>query len=423
MKAFRFLKKPWVIILLVIILATGGYFIYRSAQSQKATTTYKTATVAKGTLTATVSGTGNLIVESSANVNPSISGDVKNVAVKVGDSVKSGQTLFKITNDDLDLAVSKAYASLLQSQQTLTDSQTKLATDQATQTTLNNDPLATDSQKSDIASKIASDQITIQINEINVQSAQSTYNTAKKTAVKRTVTAPISGTVTAVNVVDGDTLGSSGSTSASSTSSTTSASSSTGTSTNSSASVIISDLSTIKASVSLNEVDAVTVQVGQLVSMTFDAIDGLTSTGKVTYIGTSGTETSGVVTYPATISFDSLDLRLKPAMSVSALITTNVKQDILYVPNSAIKSTDNSSYVLTMKDGTPSNQTVTIGIANDSYTEITNGLNEGDTIVTQTITASTSTSSTSSKGNSNSSFGGLTGGGGTPPAGGGPGGM
>jgi len=418
MKILKFLKRPWVIVSLVIALAVGGYFIYHSAQSKKTTTTYKTATVVKGTLTATVSGTGNLIVDSSANVNPSISGDVKNLAVKVGDTVKAGQVLFKISNDDLDLAVSKAYASLLQARQSLTDSQNKLTSDQATQTTLSSDAMATDAQKTDIAQKIISDATAITVAEVNVQSAESAYSTAKKTAAKRTVTAPISGAVTAVNIKDGDTLGSSSSSGSNTgTSSTTSSSS---TSSSSSVPIVINDLSSIKVSISLNEVDAATVKVGQSVSMTFDAIDDLTSTGKILSIGTSGTETSGVVTYPAVISFDSLDARLKPAMSVSAVITTDVKQDIVYVPNSAVKSNDTSNYVLLMKDDKPSNQTVTVGIANDSYTEITSGLSEGDTVVTQTITASTRTSSTTSKSSSSGSgLGGLTGGGGgTPPTGG-----
>jgi multidrug efflux pump subunit AcrA (membrane-fusion protein) len=417
MKILKFLLKPWVIIALIIILAGGGYFVYRSAQSKKSTTTYKTATVTKGTLTAIVSGTGNLIVEKSASVNPSISGDVKNLAVKVGDTVKKGQTLFKITNDDLDLTVSKTYASLLQAQQSLTDSQNKLATDQTAQGTIDNDSKSTDSQKTDAAQKVASDVMSIQVAEINVQSARSSHDIAQKTAAKRTVTAPISGTITTLNISNGDTLGSSSSASSSSATSSSSSATSTG---SSSTPIIISDLSSIQASVSLNEVDAASVKTGQVVSMTFDAVDGLTSTGKIVSVSTSGTETSGVVTYPAVISFDSLDSRLKPQMSVSATITTDIKQDVLYVPNSAVKSNDTSSYVLLMKDGNPSNQTVTVGIANDSYTEVVSGLNEGDTVVTQTVTASTGTSSatnTNRSGSSASSLGGLTGGG-TPPVGG-----
>ncbi|MFA4995731.1 MAG: efflux RND transporter periplasmic adaptor subunit [Patescibacteria group bacterium] len=423
MKLPKFLLKPWVLITLVLVLVGGGYGTYRIVKAKKVTTTYKTATVTKGTLTASVSGTGNVIVTKSSNVNPSISGDVKNLSVKVGDKVTKGQTLFKITNDDLDISVSKAYASLLQANQSLTDSENQLTTAQNNQTTINNDSNSTDTQKTEAAQKVLSSTTAVEVAKINVQSAQSSYNSAKKTASERTVTASIDGTVTEVNIADGDTLGSSSSQS----SSASSASTNTSSSSSSSTPIVINDMSSLNASISLNEVDASSVEVGQTVSMTFDAIDDLTLTGKVLTAGTTGTESSGVVTYPITISFDSLDDRIKSQMSVTATITTEVKQDVLMVVNSAIKTSGTESYVLLMKDGSPIKQTIVVGIANDSYTEVTSGLNENDTIVTQTITSggtSSSNSSSSSQKSSQSSFNGLTGssGGGTPPSGG-PGGM
>jgi macrolide-specific efflux system membrane fusion protein len=419
MKFLQFMKRPWVIVLLILILGGGGYFVYRAFKGQEETTTYKTATVTKGTLTATVSATGNVEVVKTANVAPSISGDVYDLAVKVGDTVAAGATLFKIDNDDLDLTVSKAYASVLQAQQSLTEKQNSLTTAQNNQTTINDDANSTDTQKSDAANQVNSATIAVQVAEINLKSAQSEHSSAKTEAAKRTVKAPIAGTITEVNVANDEALGSSGNSSSSSTSdqSTTGGSSS-------SASIVISDLGCLQVAVTLNEVDAVNVQAGQSASMTFDAIDDLTLTGKVINIGTVGTESSGVVTYPITISFDSLDNRIKPQMSATALITTNMKQNVLMVSNSALKSSGDESYVLLMKDGSPIKQTVVIGIANDSYTEVTEGLSENDTIVTQTITSgSTSTdSSSNSRSSGSSSLGGLTSSGGPPSGGvGGPG--
>ncbi len=412
--------KPWVIITLVIVLAGGGYLVYRKIKSSKSTTTYRTSTVSKGTLTATVSGTGNIVVNKSANVNPSISGEVTNLSVKVGDKVTKDQTLFKISNDDLDISVSKAYASVLQAQQSLTDSQNQLTSAQDKLTDLNNDTNSTNDQKTEAAQKIVSANTSVEVAKINLKSAQASYTTTKKTASERTVKAPMDGTVTTLNISDGDTLGSSSSSNAASSSGSGSTGSTTASSSSSSVPIVINDLSSLNASIDLNEVDASSVQIGQAVTMTFDAIDDLSLTGKVSAIGTTGTESSGVVTYPITISFDLIDERLKPQMSVTATITTSVKQDILTVPNSAIKTSNSESYVLLMKDGTPTKQTVVIGIANDSYTEITSGLSENDTIVTQTITSS-STSSTTKSSSSNKStqsgFGGLTGGGtGGPPS-------
>jgi uncharacterized membrane protein len=111
-------------------------------------------------------------------------------------------------------------------------------------------------------------------------------------------------------------------------------------------------------------------------------------------------------------------------MSVTAVITTDVKQDVLMVSNSAIKSSGSDSYVLLMKDGFPVKTTITTGIANDFYTEVTSGLSENDTVVTQTITSSSASSSSTNSSKSSSSttnFGGLTGGSSGPPSGGGPG--
>ena len=420
MKLFKFIRKPWVIIVLILLIAGGGYFTYRTIKSKQSTTTYKTTTVTKGTLTATVSGTGNIIVGTSASISPTISGEVYGLAVKIGDTVKKGQTLFKISNSDLDVDVSKAYASYIQAQQSLTDSQNALTAAQNSQTTINDDPNSTDDQKAEAAQKVTSATTAVTVAGINLQSAESSYNSSKKTAGERIVKATIDGTITSVNVTNGDSVGGSGGSSQSSSNSN-SSSSSTGSSTSSSAAIVINDLGSLQASIMLNEVDAVQVKINQSVSMTFDAIDDLTLTGKITTLSVTGSESSGVVSYPATISFDLIDSRLKPSMSVTATITTEIKQDVLTVPNSAVKGSGTESYVLLMKDGSPIKTSVTIGIANDSYTEIVSGLSENDTVVTQTITNS-SMSSSSTKSSSGSGMGSITGSSGMPPGGmGGPG--
>ena len=90
-------------------------------------------------------------------------------------------------------------------------------------------------------------------------------------------------------------------------------------------------------------------------------------------------------------------------MSVSASIITDTRQDVITVPTSAIKTaSDGSSYVqmfspaLSNTGGStgvvsavaPNQQTVETGLSDNSNTEITSGLAEGDQIVVKTITAS-----------------------------------
>ncbi len=139
------------------------------------------------------------------------------------------------------------------------------------------------------------------------------------------------------------------------------------------------------AEISLNEIDTAKVKVGQKATLTFDALPDLTLTGKVSEIDTIGTVSQGVVSYGVKIILDTDDERIKPGMSVTAEIIVEFKQDVLLVPNSALKSQQNVYYVQLMEDSTPRSQPVEVGISNDNMTEIISGLKEGDVVVTSTI--------------------------------------
>jgi HlyD family secretion protein len=99
------------------------------------------------------------------------------------------------------------------------------------------------------------------------------------------------------------------------------------------------------ATLSLNEVDAAKVKTGQKVTLTFDAIDGLTINGTVAEVDTVGTVSQGVVSYTVKIGFDSQDTRILPGMTVNATIVTASKDSALVVPSSAIKTQGTQTYV------------------------------------------------------------------------------
>jgi len=147
------------------------------------------------------------------------------------------------------------------------------------------------------------------------------------------------------------------------------------------------------------------------------------------------------VTYNVTIGFDTTDIRIKPGMSVSSAIITNIRQDVVTVPSSAVKTArDGSSYVLAFDtpptgSGTAGNSgvlspippkqiTVTAGISSDTETEIVSGLTDGQEIVMKTTiqTAASATTAPSILGSmggnrsgaSGGTMRGVTGGGGTP---------
>ncbi len=237
--------------------------------------------------------------------------------------------------------------------------------------------------------KAGADPLDIQSQELSVKQRQNVLLDAQQTLADYFIRAPFDGVVAKIDVKKGDSAGS-------------------GTAV---ATVITSKKI---AQLSLNEVDVAKIKIGQKATLTFDAFSDLTIAGEVISVDTIGTVTQGVVNYNIDIAFDTQDDRVKPSMSVSAAIITDTKQDVLLVSNSAVKSQGNTHYVEVLNSATgslatttsnqgvvsatpPSQQSVEIGISNDSYTEILSGLQEGEEVVTRTITGTATAATTQSQ--------------------------
>jgi multidrug efflux pump subunit AcrA (membrane-fusion protein) len=240
--------------------------------------------------------------------------------------------------------------------------------------------------------------IDLQISQNNIKKKEAALADLKATLFDYAVRAPFAGIIAKVNSKKGDSV-SSGTT--------------------------LATLITKQrmAEISLNEVDAAKVKVGQKSTLTFDAVDDLNITGQVAEIDTLGTVSQGVVTYNVKIVFDTQDERVKPGMSVSASIVTDVKTDVLMVPNSSIKLSGNAEYVEILDDAVISSQTgsgsagivspapprqqaVQTGLANDSFTEILSGLKEGDQVISRTSTENSTVSNASTRTETRGGFGG-----------------
>ena len=374
----KFLKSHPYISGIALLLVIGIIYHWRtSGQSGTGQAQYTTAAVTKGTIAASISGSGNVQVDSQANIDPSITGTVANLAVSVGDNVKKGQLLFTIDNDQLSVGAAQAESSLSNAQSSL---------EQARANVYSAKEGNTRSRDLDLLRQ------KVTVAEQSLAATQLSHDKALSDAAKRRVTSPIDGTVNAINIKNGDDLANISSGSSRVTP------------------MIIGDLTTMKAVVAVNEVDIANVAIGQKAMVKLSGLDGLTLTGKVEKLDSLGTITQGVVTYSATIGFDAPDSRVKPGMSVSASIIYSVKTDTLTVPNSAVKSDANGSYVQLLNSGTvPERQTVEVGIANTTDTEIVSGLSEGDKIVTKTVNPG-ATTTTGTSGNSGLRLPGLGGG-------------
>ncbi|MEZ7820908.1 MAG: efflux RND transporter periplasmic adaptor subunit, partial [Patescibacteria group bacterium] len=258
--------------------------------------------------------------------------------------------------------------------------------------------------------------------QLSITQAQASVSDIESSISDCTVKAPFDGSIAKMNVNIGDETTSS-----------------------TSMATIISSHS--MAQLTFNEVDVAKIKVGQKSTLTFDAVDGLSLTGTVADVDTMGTVSSGVVSYTVTIAFDTEDSRIKPGMSVTANIILENKSDVVVVPNAAIKTSGETSYVEVFENNSkavdgaiiesstsPIKKEITTGLSDDTNTEIKSGLSVGDVIIiktTKTTTTKTTTgtsllqtgrtnsssSKSSSTKSSTSSSGGMGGdmGGGMPP--------
>lgn len=244
--------------------------------------------------------------------------------------------------------------------------------------------------------------------QISIDSAENALTTAEENLADCSIRAPIDGVISAVDAVVGQTV----------------------------TSPAVSMVGNGEAAeVTLNEVDAAKVAVGNKATLTFDALPDLSLAGQVVEIDPVGTVSQGVVSYSVKVGFveASSTSQVKPGMSVTADIVTEVHQDVIAVPNAAITSVGSSTYILEPSvrvatstigesavggvelSSAPKRVLVTIGLANDSMTEITSGVSVGDQIITKTINSSASASTKSTTSGTNAlRLGGILGGGSAP---------
>lgn len=403
-------RRRWIgWVALAAVVAVVAAIAISMLGTSTTTTTITTAKVQRQTIQATVSGSGNAVVSDVTEVQPGITGTVTRLSVKLGQTVKAGQLLFKIINASLDAQVGQAEGQYRQAKQSV--SQAKASVIQA-QNALHNagHPAAvgtTTPAPDSRAVRLARQQLTTAklgltaANE-NLDSASTSLSQAKDTADKRTVTAPVGGVITVLNAQNGQSLTGSGSSSSGSSAASVSGS------TNSA--VEISDLSTLRAQVQINEVDLVNVKVGQSGSVTFDALPSAAVSGTVSDIAPTGTNSSGVVTYNVNIALKSVDPRLRPTMSCTADIVSDTHTGALVVPSSAVHTdaATQAHYVETVDaSGNIGQVVVTTGLVVGVQTEILSGVTEGTVVVTSGSTSTSGSTTTSGTGGTGRGGGGV----------------
>ena len=135
--------------------------------------------------------------------------------------------------------------------------------------------------------------------------------------------------------------------------------------------------------VSIDELDILSVAVGQTAEITVDALPGRAYSGTVKQIDPNGKNTGGSTKYTITIAIDR-DENMLQGMNATAILTVGVTENVLTIPAAALNQRGSRSFVYTGYD--PESRTllnsvdVTVGVSDGQTAEILSGLNEGDTV-------------------------------------------
>ncbi len=299
------LVKNIVILTVIAAAGAGGYYYYRSTQEAKAPE-FSTVAVARGTITQTVTATGDLAPVLNVNVSSQISGNILKLYVDWNSTVKEGQIL-------AELDPSSYKTALLQSEGQLANAkanyQLMLANAERSRELFKKTLIA----QSDLDTAEA--QLAQAAAQVQIQSAAN--ETAKVNLSRCTIYSPIDGTVISRQVDVGNTV-------AASLSAPT-------------LFIIANDLRNMQIDAAISEADIGNIENGQNVNFTVDAYPNRQFRGIVSQIRNSPKTAQNVVIYDTMIDVRNDDLKLRPGMTANVSIIVANRADALRVANSALR--------------------------------------------------------------------------------------
>ena len=376
----------WIIsILLLAAAAAGGWWWWSQYSAKDKTTAYETAEVARGPITATVSATGTLNPTTTVLVGSQVSGIIQALRADYNTMVTSNQVVAIIEQQPFKIKVQQAEAALAKAKATAALAKATL-----------------DRQKQLIAGNLVSradlDSAQAQFDQTaaDVSSAEAALESAKVDLAHTTIYSPVDGMVLTRSVDVGQTVAASLSAPTLFT--------------------IAKDPRVMQIDANVDEADVGQVEMGHPVNFTVDAYPDLTFQGRVTQVRNAPIMVQNVVTYDTIISVDNADMKLKPGMTANVTVLVDTHPNALRVPNKALrfklpddngkkkksephwtwsdlrgKASDKKKsavqkppgqQVYVLRDDKPVAVAIRTGLNDGQFTEILEGLKEGEKVIT-----------------------------------------
>lgn len=409
------MKKTWIIIAVVIVIAVGAFFVLNTKAKNEAGSEYQTVKVERGSLVATVGATGTVRANQTALIVWQAAGTVEQVEVQVGDDVRTGAVLAILSNTSLPQNIILAKADLVNAQRALDDlatsdtarSQAAIALrdaqeefesaenyrtsldypyeydqivyinkrvgfeivrvptlktrkiDEADQETKDKGDERLDLARAQLDdAQRAYDRLASGSNGDDIAAAQARVDAAQATLNMAYLITPFSGTVTQSEVMAGDRV---------------------------SAGALgfrVDDLSHLLVDVDISEVDINSVELGQTVSMSFDAILDKEYTGKVVEVGRVGNNVQGIVSFTITVELVDSDDMVRSGMTAAVNIVVKEIEDVILIPNRAVRLVDGERVVYLLQDGFAEMIEIRLGASADAMSVlVSNNIEEGADVI------------------------------------------
>ena len=344
------LKLVGILLLIVVGIVGVGAYLLNGRLSNKPQQEYETAAALKRDVGAVVQATGivKAMVGADVKVGARMPGKVVELPINVGDRVNKGQVIAKIEQDDLVAKVKLQKAVLAEAKA----EEMRLAKDfERDQTTTV--PLARSPPRS--WTRVKHNTKWPRQGPSNFRPNSITGNLSSRTPP---LSRPIKGTVASVNTMQGETVV---------------------TGLNAPTFIRIIDLDRLEVLAYVDENDIGKVQVDQEAIFTVAAHQATEFQGKVTSIYPSATTQDNVVYYITSISVDNRGGKLRPDMTANVSIFIDRRNGVVTVPHKAVKREGTRKFVLVTHKGLLEKRFVKVGLRDQTYLEILDGLKRGRT--------------------------------------------
>ena len=321
-KTWSMRKKIVAGVVAVVVISAFSWWM----GSKEAGPRYLTESISRGNLVVNVTANGTLEAEREVTIGSELSGIVENVLVDVNDTIKRGQVLIELDTANLQATVLKAKAALASAQATKKEAEATLVEANAKYKRLLNvrklsggkTPAQTEIDEQ--AAVVARAEASVETAKAQIQNAEAELETANTDLTKAYISSPIDGVVLARSVEPGYAVAASLQAVELLT--------------------IASDLRTLELEIDVDEADVSMVKPGQKATFTVSAYPNKNfpaTLTKVAYGPDKTEETTNVVTYTAYLTVANNDLLLRPGMTATARIVTESRDNVLLVPNTALR--------------------------------------------------------------------------------------